>query len=65
MKYNNSGSNVFYLCSALSQVKLTSGLIMIGDSMFSMNNGPSALASIEIPSSVTSIGKTLDSFNTL
>jgi hypothetical protein len=45
---SKTGSGVFSTCSSLSQVTLTSGLVLIGESMFSADNGPSALASIEI-----------------
>ena len=58
---SKTGSGVFSTCSSLSQVTLTSGLVSIGERMFSMDNGPSALASIEIPSSVKNIGKALES----
>ena len=58
---SKTGSGLFSFCSSLSQVTLTSGLVLIGESMFSMENGPSALTSIEIPSSIKSIGKAFES----
>ena len=49
---------MFYSCSAISKVTLTSGLICIGDSMFQMltGTGKASIKEITIPSTVTSMG---------
>ncbi len=47
------GSRAFSMCSSLTSIEISSGVISIGSSAFSMC---SSLTSIEIPSSVTSIG---------
>ena len=50
------GSLAFWHCSSLSQITLTSGMTVIGFSMFSMYGLPSSLVSVTIPSTITSFG---------
>ena len=51
------GSNAFAGQESLIQVTFINGLTIIGENMFNMAEFPSALASVIIPSSVTSVGK--------
>jgi hypothetical protein len=51
------GSGAFDGQEALTQVTFINGLTIIGEKMFNMAGFPSALASVIIPSSVTSVGK--------
>lgn len=59
---SNLGVSAFQSCGSLSKITLVSGLTILGDNMFQMiygvgNSVISALDSITIPSTVTSIGK--------
>lgn len=50
------GDSAFYTCSLLTSIMLTSGLLLLGSKMFSMNSGATVLTSVTIPSTITSIG---------
>ena len=55
------GTGSFQACTSLSQITFVNGLTLIGSSMFVMldSNGngiPTALTSITIPSTITTIG---------
>ena len=54
------GGQVFWTCTFLSQIVLTSGLTVIGVQMFYMNGKATLLGSIAIPSTITFIGQEFD-----
>ena len=50
------GDSAFQVCSALSEITLTSGLSIIGAFMFNMYLSTSNVVSLTIPSTLTFIG---------
>ena len=53
------GGSVFGFCSQLSDVTFVNGLTIIGSNILNMNGKDSALESLIIPSTVTSVGEEL------
>ena len=55
--YSYKGQDAFQQCTSLTYISFINVLTVIGQLMFSMAGDPSALTSVTIPSTITTIGE--------